>query len=139
PRLRRRFLWTVDGRRKGAHDQLPECGPPDGEVPRKGRSVAAPRDRTQQTSVLMPRPAPRDLAGFRRAGRLRSRDFRPDQLEDILGPAVPRATEAADRPHLLDVAQPVREDPIIDVGPERFSEEHGLDRQPHGAPEAAPD
>src|SRR5439155_427047 len=35
PRIRRRFLRTVDGRGKGAHNQLPECGPPDGEVPRK--------------------------------------------------------------------------------------------------------
>src|SRR5213076_1408134 len=76
----------------------------DREVPRKGRSLAAPRDRPQQTSVLILRPS-RDgnLAGFRRAGRLRSGDFRPNHLEDVPGPAVPRPAEAADRPHLLDI------------------------------------
>src|SRR5437773_2182120 len=81
--------------------------------------------------------ARRNLAGFRRVGRLRSGDFRPNHLEDVPGPAVPRPAEAADRPHLVDVDESVREDPIIDVEPERFSEEHSVVRHAHGAQEAA--
>src|SRR5207244_3994471 len=52
PRIRRRFLRTVDGRGKGAHTQLPACGPPAGEVPRRGRRSARSRSVSPRNTVL---------------------------------------------------------------------------------------
>src|SRR6266571_2057534 len=53
PREDRRLLRQLDGRREGAHDQLPERGPPDRELPREGRGAPPARDRAQQAAVLI--------------------------------------------------------------------------------------